>query len=64
MAGRVGAVTQQITAGQERTAGLSDKIGALDGQMGALSTRMDALTATVQQLQQQATSREDGRARP
>ena len=62
LAGRVGAVTQQITAGQEQTAGLSDKIGALDGQMGALSTRMDALAETVQQLQQQATSREDGRA--
>jgi hypothetical protein len=31
--------------------------------MGALGTRMDALAETVQQLQQRATSREDGRAR-
>ena len=63
LAGRVGAVTQQITAGQEQAAGLSDKVGALGSQMGALSTRMDTLADTLQQLQQQATSREDGRAR-
>ena len=63
LAGRVGAVTQQITAGQEQAAGLSDKVGALGSQMGALGTRMDALADTVQQLQQQATGREDGRAR-
>jgi hypothetical protein len=63
LAGRVGAVTQQITAGQEQTAGLSDKVGALGSQLGALSTRMDTLADTVHQLQQQATTREDGRAR-
>ena len=62
LAGRVGAVTQQITAGQEQAAGLSDKVEALGSQMGALGTRMDALADTVQQLQQQATGREDGRA--
>jgi hypothetical protein len=62
LAGRVGAVTQQVTAGQEQTAGLSDKVGALGSQIGALSTRMDTLADTVQQLQQQATTRENGRA--
>jgi hypothetical protein len=62
LAGRVGAVTQQVTAGQEQPAGLTDKVAALGNQMGALSTRMDVLGDTVQQLQQQATDREDGRA--
>jgi hypothetical protein len=62
LAGRVGAVTQQVTAGQEQAAGLSDKVGTLGSQMGALSTRLDVLADTVQQLQQQATGREDGRA--
>jgi hypothetical protein len=62
LAGRVGAVMQQVTAGQEQTAGLSDKVGALGSQIGALSTRMDTLADTLQQLQQQATTRENGRA--
>ncbi len=62
LAGRVGVVTQQVTAGQEQTAGLTEKVAALDGQIGALSTRIDVLGDTLQQLQQQAADREDGRA--
>ena len=63
LAGRLGAVEQQIGAGQEQTAGLTDEIVALSGQVGALSTRMDVLAETVDQLQDRVVTSEDRRTR-
>ena len=63
LAGRLGAVEQQIGAGQEQTAGLTDEVVALSGQVGALSTRMDVLAETVDQLQDRVVTSEDRRTR-
>jgi hypothetical protein len=62
LAGRLGAVTQQIVTSQEQTAGLIEKVAALGGEVGALTTRVDDLSGTVHQLQQQL-GQDDRRAR-
>ncbi|HSJ98287.1 MAG TPA: mitofilin family membrane protein, partial [Myxococcota bacterium] len=63
LAGRLGGVEQQIAAGQEQTAGLTDEVVALSGQVGAQSTRLDVLAETVDQLQDRVVTGEDRRTR-
>lgn len=63
LAGRLGGVEQQIAAGQEQSAGLTDEIVALSGQVGAQSTRLDVLAETVDQLQDRVVTGEDRRTR-
>jgi hypothetical protein len=61
LAGRLGTVEQQIAAGQQESAGLTDDVGSLRGQVGTLSTRVDALAGGLDQLKQQIASTEDRR---
>jgi hypothetical protein len=61
LAGRVGAVEQEIAAGQREASGLADDVKSVSGQVGALGTRVDALAQTVDQLQQRIASTEERR---
>ena len=61
LAGRLGAVEQQIAAGRQEATGLTEDVTSLGGRVEALSARADALAEGLDQLKQQIASTDDRR---
>jgi predicted nucleic acid-binding Zn-ribbon protein len=61
LAGRLGAVEQQIAAGRQEATGLTDDVASLSGRVEALSNRADELGEGLDHLKQQIASTDDRR---